>query len=63
MNTIKLLLITLCTLAISACGDNNDNSTASEAANDAAANMQAATEEARKEAARKAQELEDLENQ
>jgi len=63
MNILKLVLLIFCTITLSACGESNDNSTASDAANEAAAKMEAASEEARAEAARRAQELEDLENQ
>ncbi|MBT5185775.1 MAG: hypothetical protein HOH19_09065 [Kordiimonadaceae bacterium] len=63
MNILKLVLLTIITIALSACGESSDKSTGSAAVKDAAANMEAATEEAKEEAEKRAQELEDLENQ
>ncbi|MDG1708015.1 MAG: hypothetical protein P8H03_04595 [Emcibacteraceae bacterium] len=63
MNILKLVLVTFFAISLTACGESNESSSVSDAANEAAAKMEAATEEARAEAAKRAQELEDLENQ
>ena len=63
MNTLKLALITSFIALLSACGDSNEKSSMSDAAENAASSMETMTDEAREEARKRAEELEDLENQ
>lgn len=67
MKILKLLTLASFVVTLSACGDGNDNNSASTTADNATSNMEAMTEEAREkaleEAQRRAEELEALENQ
>lgn len=63
MNKLKLVLLTSFIAALSACGDNGDNNTASTAADSTTAAMEAEAKAKADEAVKRAEELEALENQ
>ena len=63
MNTLKLLLLTSFIALLSACGDNKEENSMSEAASEMQAATEEATDEEREEAMKRAEELEALENQ
>ena len=63
MNTLKLFLLAVFALTLSACGESNDNNSMTEAAENAAQTMDEEAKARAEEARERAEELEALENQ